>query len=228
MLIKEMNELERPRERLIKYGSKTLSDEELLAIILKTGTKGKSSKDLALSIINTIGGFSNLKNISLNSLKDIKGIGKVKKIELLTIIEIGKRLFLNKQINNKKYIDPYFIYLDNRSLFYGLKQEYFYVFYLDTKKNLIERKLLYMGTINKSVVHPREVFKYAYLSSASGIICMHNHPTGDVIPSNSDIELTKTLVEIGRIQGIDVLDHIVVSDNNYFSFYENQLMENNV
>ncbi len=85
-----------------------------------------------------------------------------------------------------------------------------------------------MGTINKSVVHPREVFKYAYLSSASGIICMHNHPTGDVVPSIADIELTKTLVEIGRIQGIEVLDHIVVSDNNYFSFYENKLMENNL
>lgn len=228
MLIKEMNELERPRERLIKYGSNTLTDEELLAIILKTGTKGKSSKDLAIKIIDTIGGFSNLKNISLNSLKDIKGIGIVKKIELLTMIELGKRLYLKKDKEIKKYIDPYFIYLDNRSLFYGLKQEYFYVCYLDTKKNLIERKLLYMGTINKSVVHPREVFKYAYLSSASGIICMHNHPTGDVIPSNADIELTKTLVEIGRIQGIEVLDHLIISDNNYFSFYENKLMENNL
>ena len=85
-----------------------------------------------------------------------------------------------------------------------------------------------MGTINKSVVHPREVFKYAYILSASGLICMHNHPTGDVIPSKSDIELTKTLVEIGRIQGIEVLDHLVVSDENYFSFYENHLIGDKV
>ena len=228
MLIKEMKENDRPREKLLNIGVNNLSDEELLAIILKTGTKGYSAKDLAINIIESIGGINNLKNISINSLDNIKGLGKVKKIELLTVLELGKRIYLQRNNLKKKYTDPYFIYLDNKSLFYGLKQEYFYVFYVDTKKNLIERKLLYMGTINKSLVHPREVFKYAYLLSASGLICMHNHPSGDVIPSESDIELTKTLVEIGRIQGIDVLDHLVVSDDNYFSFYENHLMENNI
>ena len=226
MLIKEMNEKERPREKLNLYGANNLSDEELLAIILKTGTKGKSAKDLAISLIENVGGVLNLKYLTTNSLKNLKGIGIVKKIELLAILELGKRIYLEKPKTKKKYINPKFIYSDNKNLFYGLKQEYFYVFYLDTKKNLIERKLLFMGTINKSVVHPREVFKYAYILSASGIICMHNHPSGDVMPSNSDIELTKTLIEIGRIQGIDVLDHLVVSDTNYFSFYENGLMEN--
>ena len=228
MLIKEMKIEERPREKLLELGSNNLSDEELLAIILKTGTKGYSSKDLAISLIENLGGINNLKDLTINSLDSIKGIGKVKKIELLAILELGKRIYLKRNIIHKKYNDPYLIYLDNKSLIYGLKQEYFYVFYLDTKKNLIERKLLYMGTINKSVVHPREVFKYAYILSASGLICMHNHPTGDVIPSNSDIELTKTLVEIGRIQGIEVLDHLVVSDENYFSFYENHLIGDKV
>jgi len=208
------------------YRESSLSNEELLAIILKTGTNKKSSKDLAIEIINEIGGFENLKNININSLRNLKGIGKVKKIELLASLEIGKRLFLEK--NNtliKKYTDPKYIYLDNKYLFYGLKQEYFYVFYLDTKKNLIERKILFMGTINRSVVHPREVFKNAYLLSASCFICMHNHPTGDVFPSNADIELTNSLIEIGKLNGIELLDHIIVSDNNYFSFYENKLME---
>lgn len=228
MLIKEMKIEERPREKLLELGSNNLSDEELLAIIIKTGTKGYSSKDLAISLIENLGGINNLKDLTINSLDSIKGIGKVKKIELLAILELGKRIYLKRNIIHKKYTDPYLIYLDNKSLIYGLKQEYFYVFYLDTKKNLIERKLLYMGTINKSVVHPREVFKYAYILSASGLICMHNHPTGDVIPSNSDIELTKTLVEIGRIQGIEVLDHLVVSDENYFSFYENHLIGDKV
>ena len=224
MLIKEMKESERPREKLLNVGVNNLSDEELLAIILKTGIKGYSAKDLAIKLIENLGGISNLKNISINSLDSIKGIGKVKKIELLSILELGKRIYLKRNNLKKKYIDPFYIYLDNKSLIFGLKQEYFYVFYLDTKKNLIERKLLFMGTINKSVVHPREVFKYAYILSASGLICMHNHPSGDVLPSNSDIELTKTLIEIGRIQGIDVIDHLVVSDTNYFSFYENHLM----
>ena len=228
MLIKEMKIEERPREKLLELGSNNLSDEELLAIIIKTGTKGYSSKDLAISLIENLGGINNLKDLTINSLDSIKGIGKVKKIELLAILELGKRIYLKRNIIHKKYTDPYFIYLDNKSLIYGLKQEYFYVFYLDTKKNLIERKLLYMGTINKSVVHPREVFKYAYILSASGLICMHNHPTGDVIPSKSDIDLTKTLVEIGRIQGIEVLDHLVVSDENYFSFYENHLIGDKV
>ena len=226
MLIKNMNKIDRPRERLELYGESSLSNEELLAIILKTGTNKKSSKDLAIEIINEIGGFENLKNININSLRNLKGIGKVKKIELLASLEIGKRLFLEK--NNtliKKYTDPKYIYLDNKYLFYGLKQEYFYVFYLDTKKNLIERKILFMGTINRSVVHPREVFKNAYLLSASCFICMHNHPTGDVFPSNADIELTNSLIEIGKLNGIELLDHIIVSDNNYFSFYENKLME---
>ncbi len=226
MLIKEMKEEERPREKLIKYGANTLEDEELLAILLKNGSKGKSAKDLAISILEYLDGIKNLRNLSLNGLESVKGIGRVKKIELLATLEIGKRIYLEHVKEKKKYIDPLFIYKDNRSLLYGLKQEYFYVLYLDTKKNLIERKLLFMGTIDRSLVHPREVFKYAYLSSASSFICMHNHPTGDVMPSRADIELTNTLREIGRIQGIEMLDHIIISDNEYFSFYENHLMEN--
>ena len=226
MLIKDIPENERPRERLIKYGVSSLSNEELLAIILKNGSKGKSAKDLAINILKEIGEIDNLKNINIHTFDNIKGLGLVKKIELLVLVELGKRIFLE---NNKKkkvqYLNPNIIFNDNKYLFQGLKQEYFYVCYLDSKKYLIERKLLFMGTVDRSLVHPREVFKNAYLCSASGIICMHNHPSGDLIPSRADLEITKTLVEIGRIQGIDVLDHLIVSDTNYFSFYDNKLME---
>ena len=227
MLIKEMNETERPRERLLKYGANTLTDEELLAIIIKTGSKGQSAKDIAINILKYVNGLSNLKELNIHTLDKIKGIGTVKKIEILANIELGRRIYLEN--NNKiikKYINPKYIFLDNKYLFYGLKQEHFYIFYLDTKKKLIERKLLFMGTIDRSLVHPREIFKEAYLRSASSFICMHNHPTGDVIPSKADIEITKVLMEIGRIQGIELLDHIIVSDDNYFSFYDNHLMEN--
>ena len=226
MLIKDIPENERPRERLIKYGVSSLSNEELLAIILKNGSKGKSAKDLAINILKEIGEIDNLKNINIHTFDNIKGLGIVKKLELLVLVELGKRIFLE---NNKKkkvqYLNPNIIFNDNKYLFQGLKQEYFYVCYLDSKKYLIERKLLFMGTVDRSLVHPREVFKNAYLCSASGIICMHNHPSGDLIPSRADLEITKTLVEIGRIQGIDVLDHLIVSDTNYFSFYDNKLME---
>ena len=226
MIIKDIPKMERPRERLLKYGVNNLSNEELLAIILKNGTNGLSAKDLAILILKKVGSLENLKDINLHTIDNIKGLGIVKKIELVVLIELGKRIFLNNVEKIKKqYTNPNFIFNDNKYLFYGLKQEYFYVLYLDTKKNLIERKLLFMGTIDRSLIHPREVFKNAYLCSASSFICMHNHPTGSLIPSQADIEITKTLKEIGRIQGIELVDHLIVSDNNYFSFFENHLME---
>lgn len=225
MLIKEIPESERPRERLMKYGVSSLSNEELLAILLKTGSKGISAKDLAINILKKVGSISKLKDINIHTFDDIKGLGIVKKIELVVLVELGKRIYLeNNSVRKIQYTNPEIIFNDNKYLFQGLKQEYFYVFYLDSKKNLIERKLLFMGTVDRSLVHPREVFKNAYLCSASGIVCMHNHPSGDLIPSKSDLEITKTLVEIGRIQGINVLDHLIVSDKNYFSFFDNNLM----
>ncbi len=226
MLIKEIPESERPRERLLKYGVKNLSNEELLSIILKTGSKGISVKELAINILKKVQKIENLKDINIHTFDGIKGIGAVKSQELLVISELGRRIYLNEEtLTKKQYINPKFIYKDNKYLFYGLKQEQFYVMYLDNKKNLIERKLLFMGTIDRSLIHPREVFKNAYLCNASAFICMHNHPSGDVIPSEADLKVTKMLMEIGRIQGIDLLDHIIVSDKNYFSFYENNLME---
>ncbi len=225
MLIKEIPLLERPRERLEKYGSSSLSNEELLAIFIKTGTKGISAKEIAIEILKRIETIENFSKITFHTLDGIKGLGKVKKQELQALAELGKRIYLKKTKIKEKCLEPLDIYNDNKYLFYGLKQEYFYVLYLDNKKNLIERKLLFMGTIDRSIVHPREVFKNAYLCSASGFICLHNHPSGDVIPSTADINITKTLIDIGKIQGIELIDHIIISDNNYFSFYENHLME---
>ena len=103
------------------------------------------------------------------------------------------------------------------------KQEYFYALYLDNKKNLIDKKLLFIGTLNKSIVHPREIFKYAYLLSASSIICVHNHPSGDTEPSNEDIAITNALCEIGKMQDIKIIDHIIIG-TDYFSFFENGLL----
>ena len=223
-LIKDIKKEERPRERFIKYGVESLSNEELLSIILKTGTKDRSVKSLAMDLLNSIDNISELKNITVNKLLSIKGIGVVKAIEIISSIELGRRIYIDKKVMKKRLTNPRDIYLENKYLFLDKKQEYFYCLYLNNKNELIERRLLFMGTVNKSVVHPREVFKHAYLTSASSIICMHNHPSGDVIPSKDDLMFTKALVEVGRIQSIPVLDHIIAGNDNYYSFSDNGII----
>lgn len=223
-LIKDIKKEERPRERFIKYGVESLSNEELLSIILKTGTKDRSVKSLAMDLLNSIDNISELKNITVNKLLSIKGIGIVKAIEIISSIELGRRIYIDKKVIKKRLTNPRDIYLENKYLFLDKKQEYFYCLYLNNKNELIERRLLFMGTVNKSVVHPREVFKHAYLTSASSIICMHNHPSGDVIPSKDDLMFTKALVEVGRIQSIPVLDHIIAGNDNYYSFSDNGII----
>ena len=221
---------ERPRERLVNYGVDSLSNEELLMIILKTGTKNLSVKELSLNLLKSCVGINNLKNMSLNKLMKIEGIGKVKAIELVAIIELSRRMNQSVSINDVIYctnpsnIINYFNYL-----FKDKKQEEFYVIYLDNKKKYIDKKKLFMGSINSSVTHPREIFKYAYLLSSSYIICIHNHPSGDATPSNEDIVVTEHIRDIGNIHGIYLVDHIIVGDNNYYSFYEdnNILTHNN-
>lgn len=225
MKIKDIPESERPRERLIEYGSSSLSNEELLAIILKQGTKNKSAKELGLDLLNSINNINELENITLERLIKIKGIGQAQALTLLATIELGKRIFLKEKYHNKyilsnsKDIYNYMKYLLNNK-----KQEYFYCLYVNNKKELIERKLLFMGTVNRSTVHPREVFKNAYLSSASGIICVHNHPTGDINPSNEDIYFTNTLVNLGNMNGIPVIDHIIVGNDNYYSMFDSGII----
>lgn len=218
--IKDFPKSERPREKVKEYGISNVTDKDLLSIILKTGTKNQNVSDLALTILTEYP-ITTFKDLNISMLTKIKGIGEVKAIELLAAIELGKRLNYKQNISRKKLNNPKAIWEDTRYLFIDKKQELFYCLYFNEKQELIERKLLFMGTINRSVVHPREVFKEAYLHSASNIVCIHNHPSGDVMPSKEDINFTRNLVEIGRMQGIPVVDHLIVSDNSYYSFYEN-------
>lgn len=218
--IKDLPESEKPRERAIKCGISTLSNEELLSIILKSGTKNSNVKVLASNILSNIKNINDLKNISLNRLIKINGIGKVKAIELLASLELGKRVYYITEktkikLNNSQKIFNYF-----KDFFIDEKQENFYAIYLDTKSNLISYNLLFKGTINSSTVHPREIFKHAFLESAYSIIVIHNHPSGDSFPSNQDKELTEKLFNIGKIMAIPIVDHIIIGNNEYFSFYE--------
>lgn len=220
--MKEIPITERPRERLEKYGVESLTNQDLVSIILKTGTKEKTVQEVALELLQISGGISNLQNLSISKLSSVKGIGKVKAMEFICCLELGKRVFLEPSLDQVQSLStPKDIWQSMRYLFYGKKQEYFYCLYFNHKQQLVERKLLFMGTINRSVVHPREVFKEAYLASASSIVCLHNHPSNDVRPSREDIHFTNSLVEIGKIQGIPVVDHIIVGETGYYSFYEN-------
>ncbi len=223
--IKDMPVNDRPIERLINNGVENISDEELLAIILKTGTKEVSAKTLANILLNNIGGIKNLKDITLNKLKQIKGIGVVKASTIIACVELSKRI--NKKIDtiyNVKITSPDIIYNYFKDKFEGKKQEYFYAVYLDSDKKIIQEKLHFIGTINHSLIHPREIYKYAYLCSASAIILVHNHPSGNITPSKEDISTTNNLNEIGNLFGIKIIDHVIVGNDGYFSFVENGII----
>lgn len=220
-MIKDILNDEKPRERLIKYGVQNISNEDLISIILKTGIKNCSVKQLSLLLLSNIKNIDELKKYNISSLTKIKGIGTVKAVELIASLELGRRVHYEKKLDNKvKLNNPSIIYEYFKYKINDIKQECFYCIYLDNQKNMIDYRLLFKGTINMSLVHPREVFKEAYLLSASSIICLHNHPSGNCNPSDEDKKLTMNLIEIGRTLGIEITDHIIIGESNFYSFFE--------
>ena len=221
MNLKKIPDEEKPRERFMKYGKENISTSELIEIILKSGTRKAGIKEISHNIMSSVNNINELKDISINTLMNIEGMSKVKAIELASAIELGRRVYMEEsykelvELTNPNAIINYF-----HSLFKDKKQEYFYVIYLDNQKKYIDKKLLFKGTVNYSLVHPREIFKEAYLMSASYIVCVHNHPSGDASPSNNDMEITRKIKEISNIHGIGFIDHIIIGNNSYYSFYE--------
>lgn len=211
---------ERPRERLVKHGARSLSNQELLTILLRTGTKDESVIQMANRVLQAFDGLRLLKEASLEEIMKIKGIGFAKAVQILATIEIGRR------IGNLTYNDRYIIrspedaanYVMNDMRF--LSQEHFVCIYLSTKNQVIHQQTIFIGSLNASIVHPREVFKEAFRRSAASIICIHNHPSGDPGPSREDIEVTKRLVECGKIIGIEILDHLIIGDKKFVSLKE--------
>lgn len=219
--MKDVPELERPRERLINFGVENLSDEELLSIILKTGYKDMSVKNLSAYILSSLKGIENLKNVNFHEVKKIKGIGDAKACSLVALSEVCRRM--NRKVaslTGVKLNTPDKVYEFYKSKMDNF-QEQFYCIYLDASKKVIEEKLLFIGTANYSLVHPRDVFKEAYLLNASSIICVHNHPSGEVRPSKEDVNLTIRLKEVGALTGVRVTDHIIIGNDEYYSFLEN-------
>lgn len=222
--IKDLPIDERPREKLKERGVSALSNEELIAIILKTGNKDESVKDLAIRLIKTLPSFTSLNTISYYDLIKIKGIKEAKALTLIAAIELGKRLS-TKEIKNKlKITNASDVYDYFRLKVINELQEKLFCLFLNTKNEMINYEVIFIGTQNKSITHPREIFNAAIRVSAVKIILMHNHPTNDVTPSKEDIEFTNNIKSIGEIIKIPLIDNIIIGDTNYFSFYDHHLL----
>jgi DNA repair protein RadC len=218
--IKDLPRIERPRERLIQYGPEKLSHGELLAILLRSGKKGENVLELAHRIIKSFG-IRELPGLTVNDLKDYPGLGPAKACEIVACFELGKRLLRDKK--TQIYLTPKDVWEELKDV-RNHKKEHFITLYLDSRNQEMKREIISIGSLNANVVHPREVFEPAVRNYAAHIIVAHNHPSGEPDPSKDDIEITRRLVEAGKILGIEVLDHIIVARNGFMSFKEKGLM----
>jgi DNA repair protein RadC len=222
LTIRDLPRIERPREKLLKYGADRLSDIELAAVILRTGRKGESVLNLARRLLKAAP-LEQWPGLSWQDLRRLSGIGPAKSCELLASIELGKRLFQNKKATIAQLLKPQDVF-DHLKDIRESKKEHFVVFFLDSRNQQVLREIISVGTINASLVHPREVFEPAVKHLAVQIILCHNHPSGDLEPSEEDLTVNKRLAEAGKLLGIEVLDHIIVSKDSFSSFKENGLL----
>lgn len=219
---------ERPYEKLEKYGPETLSNAELLAIVIRTGSQEETSVALAQRLLTyggNTGGIAFLHDMSVEELKRTKGIGRVKALQIKAVMELSKRvsasLINNNRVTIKSPVEVSTLLMEEMR---HLKKEVFKIILLNTKNHIIKYLDVSVGSLNSSIVHPREVFSEAVKSGCSGVLLVHNHPSGDPEPSREDIETTQRLVNAGNILGIKVLDHVVIGDGKYISFKEQGLM----
>lgn len=219
-IIKELPRIERPREKLIHYGPEKLSNSELLAIILRSGTKTENVIELSNKVLKRFGA-NELPNLNFSDLKDYPGLGPAKACEIIACFELGKRLLKDKKA--EIYLKPEDVWEELRDL-RANKKEHFVIFFLDSRNQEIKREIISIGSLNANLVHPREVFEPAVRNLAAQIILAHNHPSGDPEASEDDLIITKRLVETGKILGIEVIDHIIVTKDSFFSFKEEGLV----
>jgi DNA repair protein RadC len=221
MRVKDLPISERPYEKLEKWGPSSLSDAELLAIIIKSGSKKERSIELAQRILGIKKqGIRGIYDLTLEELQQVSGIGRVKSIQIKAIAELSKRISKNKAAEKVKISSPSSIASLYMEELRYLHQEHLKIVFLDTKNQIISDKFLTVGTVNASLINPREVFIESLKHNAVHIILLHNHPSGDPTPSKEDILITKRIIEAGNIIGIQLLDHIVIGDGNYISLKE--------
>jgi DNA repair protein RadC len=224
LTIKDLPRAQRPRERLLEAGEDHLSDVELLAIIIRNGSGKETALDLAARLLSTYGNFRSLADCTAGELTRVNGIGPAKAAQIKAALAIARRYASER-------LEPGTVVSGSQQLFdymrqklRGLKKETFYSLMLDTKHRVIRQEQVAVGSLNESVVHPREVFKSAIRESAARVVFVHNHPSGNPEPSPQDRRLTARLCQAGELVGIQVLDHIIVGDDGYFSFAEHGLL----
>lgn len=222
--IKDLPFDDRPREKLKEYGVSFLSNAELIAIIIGTGTIKSSALDVARTLLKEQNGLNGLNSIQVSELIQVDGIGEAKASKIMASIEIGKRLNSFRRNSSKKITcpcDAAYLLMDELKF---KNKEYFNIIMLNTKNIVQDIKNISIGSLNSSIVHPREVFLEAIKHSSASIILVHNHPSGDPKPSREDISLTQRLVKAGDILGINVVDHIIIGDECYYSMKEEGLI----
>ncbi|MDW0112378.1 RadC family protein [Sporosarcina saromensis] len=224
MMIRDVHIADRPRERLIRQGAASLSNQELVAILLRTGTREESVLMLANRILKTFDKIQDLRDATVEEMMAVKGIGQAKAVQILAAVEIGKRLYQKHSEGRYVIRSPEdaaaYLMTDMSSLL----QEHFVVLFLNVKNEVLHKQTIFIGSLNSSIVHPREIYREAVKRSAASIIAAHNHPSGNPAPSPEDIEVTKRLVEAGSIIGIDLLDHVIIGDHKFISLKEKGYM----
>jgi len=220
--IKDLPKIERPREKLIAKGPQNLKDEELLAILLRTGIEGKNVLEIARQILRKYSKKRILK-MKYEDLIKIKGINSAKACTILASIELIKRALevgeeTLPKIESIKDVIAQFSYLRDKT------REHLAALYLNARNELVFKKHIFVGTLDANIAHPREIFEHALANHAASVILVHNHPSGDPQPSKADLEITKRILEAGKILGVDVLDHIIITKTKVFSFKEKKLI----
>ncbi|SFZ98940.1 DNA repair protein RadC [hydrothermal vent metagenome] len=216
--IKELHESDKPREKLVKKGVQALKNDELLSILLGSGIQGKDVRKLSREIIALMD--SDFESFSLEKLCDIHGMGLAKASQIIASIELSKRYLIR---SNKRITSAKDVYEELKS-FSTKQQEYFLCMTLDGASHIINTRTVFIGTLNQSLVHPREVFSDAISDRAAGIIIAHNHPSGTLEASRADIRITERLNEVAKLVGIELLDHVILVKDGYYSFSDEGLL----
>jgi len=224
--IKDWPEADRPREKLLAKGSHSLTETELLAIILRNGnaSTGESAIDHARLLLNQFGGLKGIDDAAASEISAVKGIGPAKVAQLKACLEIGKRIGSQKWETGQPLHSAEDVYQHFRENLGREKREFFYVVLLNNKNRKIREVKVSEGSLTASLVHPREVYNPVIRESAAGVIFVHNHPSGDPAPSAEDIDITKRLKEVGDVMGVRVLDHVVIGHDRYFSFNDRGML----
>lgn len=218
--IKSWPENERPRERLLTHGPGSMSEAQLMAIILRTGGNGRSAIDIAMELLDRFGALKNVEHASLSELCSIKGLGIAKTAQIKAALELGRRLFREQSLKGPVFSNGKDVYAYFNPLFRNMKKEVFFCALLDAKNRLQKDCRISEGTLTSSIIHPREAFREAIKESAASVIFVHNHPSGDPEPSREDILITEKLESAGEIIGIRLLDHIIIGEGKYASMLE--------